>query len=461
MILTKNNISYFIINYILLKKNNYKILLEIQDDYIEPKLTNIFKHVKSKDILGKDFEIELYGIEHNKAELVNNILKIENNYEARYLKDYLLTTQREKVLNEISTLITKDVSIEEKKVLIEKSLKNIDGFKDSTLSDSNSCISRYKEYITEMSDLYKNKDGLIGISTGVDRLDYKIRGVKNQDFVVVGARPSMGKTSFVLNMFLNAIRTNEVPVMFSLEMPKEQILGRGITQLNNALNMNQTMYGEGYEETKSSIDDILNYLSEKDFYIEDFKEDAKAKITVNDLRVRAGEIENKLKAVNKKIGIIIIDYLQLISPDSRGSMSTNDIMSEISKGCKALGKIFSCPIVALSQLNRQLESRTDKRPQMSDLRDSGAIEQDADIIMFLYRPSVYLSKEIREQMKKRPNDDHLIRELEILEQQKIDDAEIIIGKQRNGEIGIVPAAFLKQSAMYGDREKFEDEDIWG
>ena len=80
--------------------------------------------------------------------------------------------------------------------------------------------------------------------------------------------------------------------------------------------------------------------------------------------------------------------------------------------------------------------------------------------MFLYRPSVYLSKEIREQMKKRPNDDHLIRELEILEQQKIDDAEIIIGKQRNGEIGIVPAAFLKQSAMYGDREKFEDEDIW-
>ena len=175
----------------------------------------------------------------------------------------------EKVLNEISTLITKDVSIEEKKVLIEKSLKNIDGFKDSTLSDSKSCISRYKEYITEMSDLYKNKDGLIGISTGVDRLDYKIRGVKNQDFVVVGARPSMGKTSFVLNMFLNAIRTNEVPVMFSLEMPKEQILGRGITQLNNALNMNQTMYGEGYEETKSSIDDILNYLSEKDFYIED------------------------------------------------------------------------------------------------------------------------------------------------------------------------------------------------
>src|SRR5574344_427748 len=146
-------------------------------------------------------------------------------------------------------------------------------------------------------------------------------------------------------------------------------------------------------------------------------------------------MENKLKAVNKKIGIIIIDYLQLISPDSRGSMSTNDIMSEISKGCKALGKIFSCPIVALSQLNRQLESRTDKRPQMSDLRDSGAIEQDADIIMFLYRPSVYLSKEIREQMKKRPNDDHLIRELEILEQQKIDDAEIIIGKQRNGEIG--------------------------
>ena len=123
MILTKNNISYFIINHILLKKNNYKILLEIQDDYIEPKLTNIFKYIKSKDILGKDFEIELYGIEHNKAELVNNILKIENNYEARYLKDYLLTTQREKVLNEISTLITKDVSIDEKKVLIEKSLK--------------------------------------------------------------------------------------------------------------------------------------------------------------------------------------------------------------------------------------------------------------------------------------------------------------------------------------------------
>jgi replicative DNA helicase len=466
--LTSNNIELYLINSILTKKEDYFLIFEkISPNYIFNDLNKkIFLYLKEKEQNNQSLEIEIFSVKFNIEDYILEIKELNNTYSVKEIINFCIERNKNTIIDKnIKDLNKGFLSSEEKKILISNTLKELDNQEHiSTISNSKSSIDKYKEYLNNIIEINKtSKDGLIGISTGINSLNEKIKGLKNQDFIVVGARPSQGKTALTIRFFIEAIFANKNPVMFSLEMQKEQIISRMLTQINNELGMNNTMYGEDFDNNKVIIDELLSFLESKSFFIEDFIDPngaTKAKITINDLITKTKEIDKtlKLENPNEKIGLIIVDYLQLLSGDLiRNNMSTNDIMGEISKGVKNLGRMHQCPIVVLSQLNRDLEKRQDKRPQMSDLRDSGAIEQDADIIMFVYRSAVYLEKEIREQLKKKPNDPQLLRELQILENQIVTDAEIIIGKQRNGPIGIVNAEFFKKCSMFGDVNEFVDD----
>lgn len=471
--INSQNIELYLINYILSKKNDFNLIFDkIEQNYFEnEELGNMYEFLKNRNNNNLSFGIELYSIQNNVEELIEEIKYInvtdEEEFETEYLINIFMEKTKKRILdNSMKEISKKELSADEQKKLLEKTLEDLNN-KDyiSELSDSSSTIKKYKEYLDNVFNLNKeNKNnGLIGISTGIKALNEKIKGLKNQDYIVIGARPSMGKTALVLGFLKEAIFANKNPILFSLEMQKEQIAGRLLPQINSELGMEHTMYAHDYPKQKEVISELLEYLESKNFYIEDFVEKNganKSKITINDLIVKSKQINKDLKNKNPefKIDLIIIDYLQLLSGESnRTNISTNDLMSEISKGIKNLGRSYQCPVIALSQLNRDLEKRQDKRPQMSDLRDSGAIEQDADIIMFVYRPGVYLDKEIREQLKKKPNDEQLLRELKILENQSVSEGEIIIGKQRNGPTGIINVEFNKKCSMYGDVNSFYDD----
>lgn len=456
--LSSNSAQLYLFNSILTKKDDFnKILETLNESFFEKELDKkFFNHLKELYFLDLDFEIEIFGINNDCEEYIQKILELENKYSSTYIIDYFLSKQKNSLFKNLQKELSSNLTPEEKEYKLNETIEKLnEKIHREQLSDAKVSVDKYKEYLQDVI-AQGNESGLIGISTGINALDEKTKGVKKQDYIVVAARPSQGKTAFVLKIFKEALIKGENPVFFSLEMQKEQLISRLLTQLNTSLGMEETLYGKNYEEKKGDINEMLDYLQEKDFFIEDFIEEngsTKAKITINDLRSKMKQIKKSLG--DKKPGLIIVDYLQLLSPEFSRGKSTNDEMSEISKGLKNLGRAYQCPIIALSQLNRELEKRQDKRPQMSDLRDSGAIEQDADIIMFIYRSAVYLEKEIREQLKKRPEDQGLLRELNILQNQLVSSAEIIIGKQRNGPIGIVEAEFLKSASCFGDVNEFE------
>lgn len=252
-------------------------------------------------------------------------------------------------------------------------------------------------------------DGVTGVSTGFADLDKMTAGLQKSDLIIVAARPSMGKTTFAMNLAENAAMTSDKPALiFSLEMPADQIMMRMLASLGR-IDQTKIRTGQLGDEDWARLSSTMGLLIEKGkMYIDDA-----AGLTPTDVRSRARRIHRD----HGGISMIMIDYLQLMRAPQFSDNRTLEI-AEISRSLKALAKELEVPVIALSQLNRGLEQRTDKRPINSDLRESGSIEQDADLIMFIYRDEVY-------------NDDSEFKGM----------AEIIIGKQRNGPIGRVPLTF--------------------
>ncbi|SIS04168.1 primary replicative DNA helicase [Aquipseudomonas alcaligenes] len=264
--------------------------------------------------------------------------------------------------------------------------------------------------IDRIDELFNTNEGLTGISTGFTDLDGMTSGLQPADLVIVAGRPSMGKTTFAMNLVENAVlRTEKVVLVFSLEMPSDSIVMRMLSSLGR-IDQTKVRSGKLDDDDWPRLTSAVNLLNERKLFIDDT-----AGISPTEMRARA----RRLAREHGEIGMIMVDYLQLMRiPGSSGDNRTNEI-SEISRSLKALAKEFNCPVIALSQLNRSLEQRPNKRPVNSDLRESGAIEQDADIIMFVYRDEVY----------------HPETEYKGV-------AEIIIGKQRNGPIGTCRLAFI-------------------
>ena len=273
--------------------------------------------------------------------------------------------------------------------------------------------------VQRVEALYESKNPITGLPTGFTDLDIKTAGLQPGDMIIVAARPSMGKTAFSLNMVERALMhdVDGAVLFFSMEMPAESLVMRLLSALGR-IDQTRLRTGDLADEDWPRLTSAFNLLRDKALFIDD-----SPNLSVNEVRTRARRValENR-----KKIKLIVVDYLQLMRAGDKAENRSLEI-SEISRGLKSIAKELQCPLVACSQLNRALESRADKRPMMSDLRESGAIEQDADVILSIYRDEVY-------------DPDSADKGI----------AEIIIGKQRNGPIGTVRLAFI------GKFTKFEN-----
>ncbi|MCH9693927.1 MAG: replicative DNA helicase [Gammaproteobacteria bacterium] len=266
-------------------------------------------------------------------------------------------------------------------------------------------------------DLLHQSDGdITGISTGFNEFDKMTAGLQPGDLVIVAGRPSMGKTTLAINMAENAAIGSKVPTaIFSMEMPAQQLAFRMISSLGR-VDQTHLRTGNFPDEDWSRINTAVQLMSEAPIFIDD-----SPGLAPSELRARARRLQRE-----HGLGLIVVDYLQLMQVHGSTENRATEI-SEISRGLKALAKEMECPVIALSQLNRSVEQRTDKRPVMSDLRESGAIEQDADLILFIYREEVYNQDTPRKGI-----------------------ADIAIAKQRNGPIGDFPLTFV------GRYTKFEN-----
>jgi len=278
--------------------------------------------------------------------------------------------------------------------------------------------------IDKIDKLFKTDASITGISTGFEDLDEKTSGLQRSDLVIVAGRPSMGKTSFAMNIAEHVAIKEQLPVaIFSMEMPSEQLAMRLLASLAR-INQQRVRTGQLEDDDWPGITAAVSLLSDTPLFIDD-----SPALNPTDLRARA----RRLAIEQGQLGLIVIDYLQLMQiPNSRENRATE--VSEISRALKSLAKELDVPVIALSQLNRSLEQRPNKRPVMSDLRESGSIEQDADVIVFIYRDEVY-------------NEDS-------------DDkgtAEILIAKQRNGPIGTVRLTFKGHLTRF---ENYLAEDIY-
>jgi replicative DNA helicase len=297
-------------------------------------------------------------------------------------------------------------------------------------SKSNQSFTSLKRIIPgafeTVEQLYKRKEMITGIPTGFPELDKMTAGLQPSDLIILAGRPSMGKTAFAMNIAQNATLLDKTGVaVFSLEMSKEQLAMRLLCSAGH-IDSQRVRTGKLHNEDWPKLTRAVGMLTEAPMYIDDTPA-----ISVLEMRAKVRRL-----AAHSPLGLIIVDYLQLMRGRGNIENRTQEI-SEISRSLKAMAKELKVPVIALSQLNRGLESRTDKRPMMSDLRESGAIEQDADVICFIYRDEVYNKAE-----------DNPNRGL----------AEIIIGKQRNGPTGTVKLTFIKEFTMFENLSGYDEPD---
>ncbi|ADE30072.1 replicative DNA helicase [Rickettsia prowazekii] len=302
------------------------------------------------------------------------------------------------------------------------------------------------ESLASINRAMKNNDHVIGISTGLLDLDNKLFGFHNSDLIILAGRPSMGKTAFAINLALNTcnnmrlknIRDNqEIKSVgfFSLEMSSEQLTTR-LLSLCAEIDSTALRTGMLSEDKYNRLRKEANTLSELQFFIDDTPA-----LSISAIRTRARRMKRK-----HNLGILFIDYLQLIRGVSKSENRVNEI-SEITQGLKAIAKELNIPVIALSQLSRAVELREDKKPMLSDLRESGTIEQDADIVMFIYREEYYLTRKepVAGDAKHAEWLDKLNKVYNI--------ADIIIAKHRNGPVGNVSLYYDSQFSKFGNLEK--------
>ncbi|MEF2146086.1 MAG: replicative DNA helicase [Desulfovibrionaceae bacterium] len=298
----------------------------------------------------------------------------------------------------------------------EKSIFEIaDAKTTGTITSSRDLVN---QVFDELTKRFENKSAVTGIPTGYQKYDEMTAGLQKSDLIIVAGRPSMGKTAFALNLGMRAaINSGIATAVFSLEMSKEQLMTR-LLACQARVNLGHLRTGYLQDEDWVKLQDAANQFMQSPLFIDDTPA-----LSTLELRARC----RRLKAEHN-LGLVVVDYLQLMR-SSRRIDSREQEISDISRSLKALAKELNIPVIALSQLNRKVEERKPPRPMLSDLRESGAIEQDADVILFLYRDDFYNKSE---------------------DNPKKNQAEVIIGKQRNGPVGDVDLYFHKQWTRFED-----------
>ena len=331
--------------------------------------------------------------------------------EKSMLRTLIKTANELIVLGYDQTQEVEDImDVAEKKIFNVMQRKNQKGY--SSMKDI------LVESFTQLEELYNRKQHITGVPTGFADLDYKTAGLHNSDLILVAARPAMGKSAFALNIASYAAVKANVPVaIFSLEMSKEQ-MGNRILCSEAMVDSNKVRTGKIEDEDWAKLAMASGELSESQIFIDDTPG-----ISIMEIRAKC----RKMK-LEKNIGLVVIDYLQLVQGSSKKGGSREQEISEISRSLKILAKEINVPVIALSQLSRAPEQRPDHRPMLSDLRESGAIEQDADIVMFLYRDDYYNE----------------------------DSEKKIIAKHRAGSTGTVELLWLGNYTKFANIEKYRD-----
>lgn len=391
----------------------YETMLELHNEGRPVDLVTLQDRLKEKDVPPQVCSLEFI------RDLVTAVPTSANvRYYAQIVRDKAVLRRLIKVAEETANECYLDK--EKLDVILEKTEKQVfdivqnRGTKEFT--DIREVVLRSIDSIEAAA---KNQGSVTGIATGFYDLDYKTAGLQPSDLILIAARPSMGKTAFVLNIAeYVALKSNVTTAIFSLEMSQDQLVKR-ILAMNSRVDSQAIRTGNLSGEDWTLLMESARIVGNSNLVIDDT-----SAISVSELRSKC----RKLK-LEKNLGLIIIDYLQLMT-GSKKSESRQQEISEISRSLKSLAREVNVPVVALSQLSRAVEQRPDKRPMLSDLRESGAIEQDADVVMFIYR------------------DDYYNRDTE-----EPGVSEIIIGKQRNGPVGTIKLAWQAQFTKFANLER--------
>ncbi|WP_373600144.1 replicative DNA helicase [Paraclostridium bifermentans] len=339
-------------------------------------------------------------------------------YYADIVKEKSVLRKLIKVSNDILNLgYDSSIKVED---ILEKAEKQIfDISQEKSSEDFKSINSVLMDAYDMIEKLYTNKEDITGITTGFEDLNNKTNGLQRTDLILIAARPAMGKTAFSLNLVQNAALKGDASVaVFSLEMSKEQLVQRMLAAQSH-VELKKIKNGSLDENDWPRIIDAMSVLSNANIYIDDTP------------GIKIGELRSKCRKlkIEKGLDLILIDYLQLMEGDG-GNESRQQEISKISRSLKIIAKELNCPVIALSQLSRAPEQRADHRPMLSDLRESGAIEQDADIVMFLYRDEYYHPDSERKNI-----------------------GEIIIAKNRHGETGSVELVWLGEIQKFANKAR--------
>lgn len=407
-------------------------------------LKNYLPDIAKATITGLVKEVDI--IVYSEDTFLNYVIDLEDLYLRR---EIFKTTQNKN--NEIANFTTeksvKDIIIE-----LEKDIFEITNFKKDTFD-----IKNFKTVGTSSLKLiekaFQKKGKISGVSTGFIDLDNILGGMQNSDLIILAGRPSMGKTALATNIAFNAAKIfkkeglDNSGLFFSLEMSAEQI-GLRILAEESKVESSKLRKGDLTAEDTSKLQKSFDEISNLGFYFDD-----SPNLTV-------GELRSKLRRYKKSYNIsyVVIDYLQLIKPERNRDNRVNEL-SEITRSLKQLAKEFEIPVMALSQLSRQVESRDDKRPLLSDLRESGSIEQDADIVMFVYREYYYLQN--TEPKRKEGENNQTFQDRVAEWQEKcnniMNEAELLISKQRNGPTGKVDLFFDDKITKFSSMAKNRNE----
>jgi len=403
----------------------YKSLLELSEKGEPADLVTLTSLLQDKG------ELDAVGGTSYLTTLVDYVPTAANiAYYCRLVKEKAVARHLINVATEIATKGYQGGDVEETLDWAEKSIFEIASRKSRPSYFSTKEIM--KDTFKAIEKLYDRKELVTGVPSGFVDLDNMTAGMQGGDLVIIAGRPSMGKTAFALNLVEYAAvhaQKRSPTIVFSLEMSKEQLVQRLLCSVSR-VDAGRLRTGHLGESDWPKLTHGAGILSDAPIFIDDTPA-----ISILELRAKA----RRLKAEHD-LGLIVVDYLQLMT--GHNSESRQQEISDISRSLKALAKELSVPVIALSQLNRSLENRTDKRPMMADLRESGAIEQDADVIMFVFREAVYC--EACKSKEKTCDKGH----------EK--DAEIIIGKQRNGPIGTVHLTFRGEFTRFENQAKRDD-----
>ena len=399
-------------------KDIYNAILRLDEAEIIPDTTTIFEEINNsgafKSMDASLYIVELYDITPSTRNIMHyaNLVKRYSIY--REIRSALLSSTEE--MNQGNADIDSLTA-----TLFDQVERAMERAKTSQFKNMKDVTNEvFQEIVARMSGEGQN----IAIPTGFSTLDQLV-GLGKGDLIILAARPSMGKTAFALNIALNVAGKNhrdesekKTVALFSLEMGADQLVSRMICS-EGMLDSEKIKKGTLDNDDMMKLETAVHFLNQKNIFIED-----SAFIKVNEVKAKCKLLKNE-----HGLDLVVIDYLQLLQGSKRTDNRQQEV-SEISRSLKQMARELECPVIALSQLSRSVESRHDKRPMMSDLRESGSIEQDADIVSFLYRSDYYRSEDADENEVQEPSD--------------VSTVEVIVAKNRNGQTGTAELAFMKR-----------------